>query len=146
MEKKKLTHRCLTFLTGTIFGGLLFGVFLLISGSRPPDSSSPAGSLPLANARIYYQKYMATKPPLIDISKGIPIDLDQLNAMNSILNQNSKVSGFRIYFGLDNAASKIGIVVGIDNLSNDITTNIIQSSRTYDPCPPICDTPSPIIN
>ncbi len=143
MEKKKLTNRYLTFLTGTIFGGLLFGVFLLISGSKPPDSPAQPNSSPGISARIYYHKYLSNKPLSIDTLKAIAIDQNQLIAMNSI-HKNPKYIGYRIYSGLDNGANKISIVVGFDNLNHDDTTSILITSRTYDPCPPICDKTSPI--
>jgi hypothetical protein len=150
MEKKKSIQRTLTFLTGTIFGGLLFGVFLLISGSKPPESSAPASNISLANAKSYYRNYLSGTPvTVVGAFKGFAVDLDAWSAMNMIMSQNSKVKGFRVYFGVDNSNNKIGIVVGIDNTGHDIATDapptIYLSSRTYDPCPPICDAPSPIL-
>ena len=144
MEKKKLTLRSLPFLSGVISGGLLFGLFLLISGSKSPDPPVQTNSLSLSSAKIYFHQYLSKQPLHIDTLKGIAIDLDQLNAMKSILDLNPKVKGFRIYFGLDNVSNRIGIVVGIDNMGHDDLTNIMQTSRTYDPCPPICDSPSQI--
>ena len=143
MKKKNFTQRSIPFLTGTIFGGLVLGFFLLITGSRPPEPQSPANAIDLATAKSYYQKYMSA-PIQVGALKGIAVDLDQLSAMNSIRAQNTGVKGFRIYWGLDNASNKVGLAVGIDNLGHDVTTNIIQTTRSYDPCPPICDAPSQI--
>lgn len=148
MEKKKLTQRTLTFLTGTIFGGLFFGVFLLLSGSKPPESSAPASNISLANAKIYYHNYLSGTPvTVVGALKAIAVDLDELSAMN-MLSKNPNVKGFRVYCGVDNSNNKVGIVVGIDNTGHDIATDvpptIFQSSRTYDPCPQICDNTSPI--
>ena len=144
MEKKKITRRYLPFLTGTIFGGLMFGLILIISGSKP-DPQPPASALDLATAKSFFQRYNAL-PLQIGALKGIAIDLDELSAMNSIRAQNAAVRGFRIYCGLDNSSNKVGLVVGFDNLGHDITTNIIQTTRSYDPCPPICDASSQIIS
>lgn len=144
MENKKITQRRVTFLTGVLSGGLLFGLVLLITGSRAPDPQPPANAIDVTTAKSYYQKYMAN-PLQIEALSGIAIDMDQLSAINSIRTQVPTARGFRIYYGLDNSSNRIGIVVGIDNMGHDITTNIIQTTRNYDPCPPICDTPSPIL-
>lgn len=153
MEKKKLTLRSLPFFTGVISGGLLFGLFLLISGSKPPDPQPPFTTINTTIAKSYFQRYRHSPSRLqyplpnhaVDTLKGIAIDLDQLKAMNSLLNHNLTLQGFRIYSGLDEAFNRIGIVVGIDIMGHDDTTNIIQTSRIYEPCPPICDANSHII-
>ena len=139
MEKKTLTNRYLPFLSGTLFGVLILGVFLMISGSRPPEPSAPSGSLSLSTAKSYFHQYLSGSPLRIDTLKGIGIDLDQLNAMKSIMAGNSRLKGCRIYFGLDNSSNRVGIIVGIDNQGHDDLTTISLTTRSYDPCPPICD-------
>ena len=73
-------------------------------------------------------------------------NLVQLVAMNSLAKENSALTGFRIYYGKDNNARKIGIVVGVDNMGKDAVKNTIfnTDAPVSSPCPPICDTSSPI--
>jgi hypothetical protein len=144
MEKRKLTTRSLSFLSGLLFGGLLFGVFILITGSKPSEPPAFTGNIPVATAKAYYHQYLS-HPVRPDTLKALAIDLDQLGAMNSILSQNTHVTGFRIYYGLDNSQTKVGLAVGIDTYGHDIVTNIVQTTRSIDPCPPICDSQSQIM-
>jgi tricorn protease-like protein len=75
------------------------------------------------------------------------VDKAQLDAMNNLFKENPTLSGFRIYFGKDNDAKKVGIVIGVDASGKDMLKSTIFStdSPVSSPCPPICDSSSPII-
>ena len=77
--------------------------------------------------------------------KAFQINVDELNDMLKEAGTNS----IRLYFGLDNGVEKLALVAVNANGQDIInpTVNGQQISGTYDfctPCPPTCDTNSPL--
>ncbi|MEI6683736.1 MAG: hypothetical protein WCO44_13955 [Bacteroidota bacterium] len=147
MKTRKYFPTALGFVTGTIFG---LSVFFLLSFTRvapspSPDSSSNAISAAVAHS--YFNNYMSGAVAASGVIKGFAIDKSQVDAINSLSTETPGLTAFRIYFGKDNNGGKIGIVVGVDNLGNDLVKNSIYGTpaQKFSPCPPICDVSSPII-
>ena len=93
------------------------------------------------------KKYLVSAPVPVTAVKGVYLDRNQLNAMNRLVQENPAVKGFRVYFGKDANNQLTGIVLGTDDNQHDLTTNSIYKtdSAGTGPCPPICDTASPIV-
>ena len=146
MKTNKYFFSAMGFLTGTLFG---ISIILFLSFSNAPSGAAPAaqnGAISTTVAHDYFNGYLLGAVPYTQVIKGFTIDKSQLTAMNSILGENSALTGFRIYFGKDNSGNKVGIVVGVDNSGRDAVKNSIYgtSAANLSPCPPICDVASPI--
>jgi hypothetical protein len=146
MKTKKYFFTALVFLTGMISGISVIG---LLAFSNAPEAPAPGGAIvPItsASAQTYFRNYLAGATTFNQVIKGFMVDKAQLDAMNNISKENPDLVGFRIYFGKDSNAKKIGIVVGVDATGKDAIKNTIfnTDSPISSPCPPICDTSSPI--
>jgi hypothetical protein len=131
--------------------GLATGILFMVTSSFTSTSSpgSGAGVVPVSvtQANGYFKNYMAGAASFNQVIKGFMVDRYQLEAMNTLVSENSGLAGFRIYFGKDAAGKKIGIVTGIDGNGRDAVSNTIYTtdSQGTNPCPPLCDVTSPII-
>jgi hypothetical protein len=63
------------------------------------------------------------------------------DAVQSILNQTNCV-GLRIYYGRRSDSTPALVLVGVDAFGHDLTAGLID--ETGWPCPPICDSSSPL--
>ncbi len=78
--------------------------------------------------------------------KAFRIDLQEVNDMLKEVG----TSYVRLYFGLENGLEKL-VLVAVDSKGNDIINPTVggdKISGTYDfnqPCPPTCDTASPLV-
>jgi hypothetical protein len=147
MKTNKYLFTAVTFFTGMVVGVSIIGLFAF---TVAPAASSPGGGLvaiSAAQAHAYSLKFRSTAAPLNQVVKGFTIDKAQLEAMNSLVRENTALSGFRIYMGMDDNSKKLGIVVGIDNMGRDAVANTIYNTdaQNVGPCPPICDVSSPIV-
>ena len=147
MKTSRYFPTALGFVTGTVFGLTVFFLlsFTRVAPSTPPDSSS--GAISAAVAHSYFSNYMSGAVATSGVIKGFAVDKSQVDAINSLSAETPGLTAFRIYFGKDNNGAKIGIVVGVDNLGNDLVKNSIYGTpaQKISPCPPICDVSSPII-
>jgi hypothetical protein len=146
METKIFTKRYLPFLSGTICGMMLLGIFLMITGSKPAEPLPPQ-TVSRDVARTDLNRFVNSPQRLLlylsptDIQplKGIPVDLDGMRAMEAIYANNNNVTGFKVYFGIDNNNRRVSIIVGLTDNTHADFANIMESTRSYDPCPTICD-------
>ena len=145
MKTNKFYFTAAGFLAGIVSGISIIGLLAFTNNSASPGPGNSA--IPATVANTYFKNYMAGATVYNQVIKGFTIDKTQLDAMNSIAAENSLLTGFRIYFGKDNNAQKIAIVVGIDASGRDAVTNTIYNSMatSNNPCPPICDVNSPIV-
>ena len=147
MKRNKFFYSSFGFFTGMVAGISIFG--LLAFAHAPAEPAPPIGIVTITPtlAHTYFKNYMADALPLNQVIKGFTVDKAQLNAMNNLSKENADLSGFRIYFGKDVNAKRVGIVVGVDALGKDAVKNSIYSTDApiSSPCPPICDVSSPII-
>lgn len=132
----------LTFVSGMFAGALFLGILSF----TPPNP--PMEVITAANAHTYYLNYMGRALPYNNVIKGYVIDLEQYNAMAQLYKDNSQLAGFRIYNGIDNSSTNLGIVVGITSQGlDDVAGKIYKTTaRSVGPCPPVCDNSSPIIH
>ena len=81
------------------------------------------------------------------ILKGFTINKEKLDVFNKILKSDPvNIKGIRIYMG-GNKKGTTKIIVGIDDRGQDLIKYILKTNTGIsDPCPPICDPKSPIIN
>ena len=86
--------------------------------------------------------------------KAFTIDKAQLNDLNDLATHYPDINAFRIYMGRDNSGAfvanpkKVGMVVCVDGNGKDTYTSYIlmSSAEQLDPCPPICDAQSTILD
>jgi hypothetical protein len=147
MKTNRFFLTALGFLTGMVSGVSIVGLLAFTNGAATPVPAAPIVPVTAAEAHGYFTNYISGATPLNQVVKGFTIDKAQLDAMNSISAENPGLTSFRIYFGKDSRASKVGIVVGVDDAGRDAINGRIYSTEApkASPCPPICDTSSPII-
>ena len=143
MATRKYLYPSLGFGAGMVFGILILG---LMSFNSPPGGTG-ISPVSVEIARGYISKYVSGATRSNEIIKGFTIDKTQVDAMNALLRENPALTGFRIYLGktADNIAK--GIVVGVDAEGKDAVNNTIYGtdSKSVSPCPPACETTSPLI-
>jgi hypothetical protein len=144
MKTNKYFFTAMGFLTGTIFGITVFVFLSFTSGPAAPGAAMV--SITPTQAHSYFSNYLSSAVTFNQVIKGFTIDKAQLEAMNSISGENPGLTAFRIYFGKDNNARNIAIVVGVDLNGKDAVKNTVftTDSQKVSPCPPICDVSSPI--
>ena len=146
MKINKYFFTSIGFITGIVLGISIFGLLSFTSGPATPAPGSGIIAITPAQANSFFKSYMSGAASFNNVIKGFTVDKAQLEAMNTISRENPNLTGFRIYFGRDNNARKVGIVVGVDNTGMDAVKNSIfdTDSPISSPCPPICDVSSPI--
>ncbi|MEI6883668.1 MAG: hypothetical protein WCO02_04230 [Bacteroidota bacterium] len=146
MKTNKYLYMALVFLTGIVSGISIVG--LLAFQNAPAPSASGGGMTPIStvDANQYFKNYLAGAANYNQVIDGLVIDRTQLDAMNAIAQENSGLTGFRIYFGKDNNSNSVAIVVGINSSGKDAVGNTIYNtpSGSTNACPPVCDNSSPI--
>jgi hypothetical protein len=98
--------------------------------------------IPLQTAVDWTTAWRSANPNAV---KAFLINIDEVNDMLEEAGTNS----IRLYFGLDNGVEKLALVAvdanGLDIINPTVDSQ--QISGTYDfcePCPPTCDTDSPL--
>jgi hypothetical protein len=131
------------------FAGIFVSLVFIGLVSFSPPGSSGTGIFPVSaeTARSYISRYFSAAAPVNSVVRGFNIDRTQLDAMNAIIKENPALTGFRIYLGRNNNNVVQGIVVGVDGQGKDAVNNTIfgTDSKTVSPCPPACETSSPLI-
>lgn len=146
MNTRKYFYIVIGFATGAIFSLSLLGLFAFTSGPNMPGA--PAGLVKITKdqAQTFVNNYLTDAAPIAEPVKGFTLQRAQLDAMNKLVQENSALTGFRIYLGKDANAAGVGIVVGLDKSGSDALSGSIYSTdgSGVSPCPPICDATSPI--
>jgi hypothetical protein len=147
MKTNKFVLTAIGFLTGIVLGISAMGLFAFAKGPVSSGTGTGVTSITAAQANSYFKNYISGAQSYNQVIKGFMVDRNQLNAMNNLVTENSGLTGFRIYMGIDNNSRKIGIVVGIDSNGKDAVNNTIYNtdSPNNNPCPPLCDSNSPVI-
>jgi hypothetical protein len=146
MKTNKFFFPVVGFFAGLAFGISIIGLLAFTNGAGSPVSGAGNTPITASEAHGYFIKYISDAVPFNQVIKGFTIDKSQLDAMNIISKENADLTGFRIYMGKDNNSMKIGIVVGVDSMGKDAIKNTVfnTASKNLSPCPPLCDTSSPI--
>jgi hypothetical protein len=140
MIKKSAIQVSIAFASGILIG--VASLALLSFSFQPSVSPTPVEveKLSVTQANSYLKNYLKTAQTINSPLKAMLIDKDQLIVMNRLINENPSLAGFRIYMGKDENSAKVGMVVGVNNNGNDLTSTIYRSNGTnLSPCPPICD-------
>jgi len=101
--------------------------------------------IPLQTAVNWTTAWRSANANSGNYTTAFKINVDEFNDMMQV----AGVSAIRLYFGLDNGVEKLALVAvdanGIDIINPTVKGQ--QISGTYDfcePCPPSCDTNSPL--
>ena len=145
MKKNKFAMISVTFLLGAVFGISLFAV-LSFSNPSNPSSPNPPTLIDTITANRYFFNYYNSSGPAPQKFKGFFVDRFQLEAMNTLVNNDRTLTGFRLYMGKDDRGDTLGIVVGVNNRLSDAKLGPIYQTASVKsgPCPFICDESSPI--
>jgi hypothetical protein len=147
MKKNKIALVTVPFIIGTIFGIAVFTVLSFVKDDAPADPPQQVSPISAADANALVKRYLSSAVPLNTPVRGYYINLQQLDAMNRLAIVYPSLAGFRIYIGKASDDSQVGIIVGVDNKGIDAVANGIYSTNSPQPgpCPPFCDSSSPII-
>ena len=146
MKTNKKFFTAAVFFTGLVLGISIMGLLAFTSAPSTPAPGPAINPVSSTDANLYFKNYLAGAATFNQVIKGFTIDKTQLNAMNIIAAENSTLTGFRIYMGKDNKSLNIAIIVGINSNGKDAVTNTIyKTDAPGNPCPPVCDATSPIV-
>lgn len=151
MKKNNYFTLILTFLAGLILGGLIIWIVPHPGPCPPTLKFETPQVISTSDANTAFNKYFNQANPLNDKLKGLLITKVDLDSINNIVKTNSGFAAYRIYFGIDNNANNIGIVVGVANAGVNIPGTDAVNSKIYrfplhltGPCPEACDNASDI--
>lgn len=148
--KNNSTKMILTFLAGLLIGGAVIWFFFCGCCKKSCEHYSQIGNFPqpvtidTTTAQTYFANYMLS-PINVDTLKAFAVNLAQYNAMRMILDNDTTVTGFRIYMGATDTThtSMINMVVGFGT-PDHYTSIYATDSEESGPCPFVCDETSPI--
>jgi hypothetical protein len=142
---KKLNHisPLMGFFSGMVLGIVFLGI---VSFTAAPGTGTGITSISMEQAKALIGRYLADAAPTNDVIKGFTIDKAQVEAMNALTRENPALTGFRIYLGRNENNLVRGIVVGMDSQGKEVLNGTIYNtdSKTISPCPPACETSSPL--
>ena len=153
--KNKFTMWALAFVAGAIVGAAIVWIMCCCccnkscthqkTGVIQQNGDSPGSGPTLVTkekANTCFKAYL-TSFVSVDTLKGFAINMRQFNAMQTIVNGNPGVLGFRIYMGMD-SLTPVRFVVGFGS-PDHVDTVFMTTDENSGPCPHICDTDSPVI-
>lgn len=147
MKKNQITLMAVTFISGIVLGVSTIGLFSFTGTSQVPAILPAESKITAVEANTMVRSYYDKAAPVNEVVRGFAVNREQLSAMNTLLNENGGLSGFRVYLGFDQKVGGVGIVVGVDGSGKDVTNSIYRSaSNGSGPCPTICDVNSNIIS
>ena len=146
MKMNKFALISVAFLFGAISAISLVALYSFTGMGVPSPSVTGVSPVTAADANTLVKAYLKTAAVPLKPAKGFYLDMQELAALNALAAKDSKLSGFRIYFGKESNGPAVGLVVGVDANNLDLTKSILkaQSPKTG-LCPPVCDNSSPII-
>ena len=106
-----------------------------------PQAVSKIG---VTEANSLFRGYYSGATTFNGVLKGFTLTKDHLDALNALAKENTSLTTFRVYMGLEPAGGNVGIVVGVNSAGQDITSSIYKAAGKNSPCPPICDGASSI--
>ena len=146
MKKNQFPLLALTFLSGIILGVSALGLFAFTGAAPAPAPASGINKISVQQANALFKNYINSATASNAVFKAFTLNKDELSALNKLAGENPSLTGFRIYMGTDNTAGRVGIVVGVNSTGADVINSIYSSDAgASGPCPPICDSSSPIM-
>jgi hypothetical protein len=146
MKKNQFTLLAITFISGIFFGISALSLISFTNAGPSPLPGTTVSKISVSDANTLFRAYYDKTAPINAVVKGFSITKEHLEALNNLSNENSALTGFRIYMGNDNNGN-VGIVVGVNSAGSDVTTSIYRvAAGSSGPCPTICDASSPIIS
>ena len=146
MKMNKFALVSASFFLGAITVISVFALFSFTRGGAPSTAQAGISLVSATDANTLLKAYLTNADTPARPVNGMFLDLQQLNAMNTLAGKNPNLSGFRLYFGREKTGVQVGLVVGVDSHNVDLITNSIYKtdSPKTGPCPPVCDVSSPI--
>jgi hypothetical protein len=146
MKMNKLAMVSAAFIFGAVSAVSLFALLSFTNASGSAPSSQAGSTITAAEANTLLKNYLKTADLPTKPIKGVFLDMQELNALNTLAGKNPRLSGFRVYFGKEADGTIVGMVVGVDGQYVDVASSDIlkTSSPKTGPCPTVCDKTSPI--
>ena len=158
MDKKNVFWMIGVFVIGAIIGGIIVCLIccnhnyccMKSCKDRCQGKHNPLGPIPgpgpalisVDSANTYFKCYMKT-PLSIDTLVAFSVNMEQLEAMQLLLKNDTGAKGFRIYMGMVGDPTPVDMVVATDAAGTDNASAIYMTSASG-PCPDLCDKTSPI--
>jgi hypothetical protein len=140
MEKNQFFSPVVTGVLGIVTGAVIMYFVNRTDTNINPITNSCPPTLTHQQATLYKSNFKSQARPYLDTLKGFNVDVQEVNAMKCLLDRNSQLAGFRVYFGRDNAGTDKIIIVGVNNTGkDDRTLYYYVTHRLSGPCPPTCD-------
>jgi hypothetical protein len=146
MKMNKFAIAGVAFILGAISVISFIALVSFTHMSSPTPASGLVTTVSATEANTLLKNYLKTAPAAVKQAKGIFLDLQELEALNSLASKDAKLAGFRLYLGKETNGKMVGLVVGVDANNLDLVSkNILktQSPKTG-LCPPVCDQSSTI--
>lgn len=143
--KKITSFPVAIFLGGIVAGILMTGLMAFTLLQSPVNPAGPAGQITPEQAHQLVINHVKANSKPTKVVEAISIDTAQFNAMRKIIDHETGVAAFRVYFGLVNGKEKVAIVVALDAAGKESVKNVVLTPLTRAGlCPTICDEDSPI--
>jgi hypothetical protein len=144
MNKNHFALMALVFVIGILAGVYVPRLYSAFFITNNPAAIPGITQIKVPEANKLFNDYYVGAPRPDSAFKGFWIQKDQLQALSLLAKAYPNFAGFRIYMGPDSPV-RTRIFVGVTSADRDDITCIYRTtSGTSDPCPPICDTQSPI--
>ena len=108
-------------------------------------SGQQESTIDVEQAKTFFTSYYNQAQPYSGIPKGVTIDINQYNAMKTAVESNADLSGFVIYYGINNQQNYVSMVVPLNESGSEMTGSIYSTERDIMGfCPMACDRTSAI--
>ncbi len=144
MKKNQITLAAVTFVTGIILGASIIGMFSFTNTETTPAVLPVVNKISVAEANSLFRGYYTTATASNGVIKGFALTKEHLTALNNLANENPSLATFRVYMGFEKNVGNVGIVVGVNDTGQDVTSTIYKAAGKNSPCPTICDGASSI--
>ena len=99
MKTNNYLYTALVFFTGIVAGISIVGLLAFKNAPAPPSSGSGIAPISATDANQYFKNYLAGAASYNHVIDGLVIDKNQFDAMNALAQENTSLTGFRIYKG-----------------------------------------------
>ena len=135
-------NRNLLCITSFLIGaGIGIGIFALVAFSSVAPPYRPQTIEPTI-ASQYTKNYIDAIGIPKEKLRAFTLDTAQVAVMKYLMDNDKTIPGFRIYLAIKDSKTleKVGIIVAIDRIENDVLSAVYQTSGGHlGPCPNVCD-------